>query len=66
MEKSKKEKSDSALRSEEQETKRIAERYHVPYIDLASYPVSKDLVQVFPCLLLQEFHLRFLLELLVL
>jgi len=48
MEKSKKEKSDSALRSEEQETKRIAERYHVPYIDLASYPVSKDLVQAFP------------------
>lgn len=48
MEKSKKEKSDSSLRSEEQETKRIAERYHVPYIDLASYPISKDLVQVFP------------------
>jgi len=48
MEKSKKEKSISALRSEEQETKRIAERYHVPYIDLASYPVSRDLVQLFP------------------
>ncbi|UCE41744.1 MAG: Flp pilus assembly complex ATPase component TadA, partial [Candidatus Aminicenantes bacterium] len=48
MKKSKKEKSDSALRSEEQETKRIAERYRVPYIDLASYPVSRDLVQVFP------------------
>jgi type II secretory ATPase GspE/PulE/Tfp pilus assembly ATPase PilB-like protein len=48
MEKSKKEKSDSALRSEEQETKQIAQRYHVPYIDLASYPVSRDLVQVFP------------------
>ena len=48
MEKSKKEKSDSSLRSQEQETKRIAERYHVPYIDLASYPISKDLVQVFP------------------
>jgi type II secretory ATPase GspE/PulE/Tfp pilus assembly ATPase PilB-like protein len=48
MEKSKKEKSDSAFRSEEQETKRIAERYRVPYIDLASYPISKDLVQVFP------------------
>jgi type IV pilus assembly protein PilB len=48
MEKSKKEKSDSSLRSEEQETKRIAERYRVPYIDLASYPISKDLVQVFP------------------
>ena len=48
MEKSKKEKSDSSLRSEEQETKRIAERYRVPYIDLASHPISKDLVQVFP------------------
>ncbi len=48
MEKSKKEKSDSSLRSEEQETKRIAERYRVPYIDLTSHPISKDLVQVFP------------------
>jgi type IV pilus assembly protein PilB len=48
MEKSKKEKSESALRSEEQETKKIAERYRVPYIDVASYPVSRDLVQVFP------------------
>jgi type IV pilus assembly protein PilB len=48
MEKSKKEKSKSAIRSDEQETKRIAERYRVPYIDLASYPVSRDLVQVFP------------------
>jgi type IV pilus assembly protein PilB len=48
MKKSKKEKSDSNLRSEEQETKRIAERYRIPYIDLASYPVSRDLVQVFP------------------
>jgi type IV pilus assembly protein PilB len=48
MEKSKKEKSMSAIRSDEQETKRIAERYRVPYIDLASYPVSRDLVQVFP------------------
>jgi type IV pilus assembly protein PilB len=48
MKKSKKEKSDSNLRSEEQETKQIAERYRVPYIDLSSYPVSRDLVQVFP------------------
>ena len=48
MEKSKKEKSESVLRSEEQETKRIAERYRVPYIDLSSYPVSRDLVQAFP------------------
>jgi type IV pilus assembly protein PilB len=48
MKKSKKEKSDSLLRSEEQETKRIADRYRVPYIDLASYPVSRELVQVFP------------------
>jgi type II secretory ATPase GspE/PulE/Tfp pilus assembly ATPase PilB-like protein len=48
MEKRRKEKSESALRSEEQETKRIAERYHIPYIDLASYPVNRELVQVFP------------------
>lgn len=48
MEKSKKEKSESALRSEEQETKQIAERYHVPYIDVSTYPVRRDLVQVFP------------------
>ncbi len=48
MEKSKKEKSESALRSEEQETKRIAERYHVPYIEVSSYPVNRELVQVFP------------------
>ena len=48
MEKTKKENSESALRSEEQETKRIAERYRVPYIDVSSYSVSRDLVQVFP------------------
>ena len=48
MEKSKKEKSESAHRAEEQETKRIADRYRVPYIDLASYPISRELVQVFP------------------
>jgi len=48
MEKTKKENSENALRSEEQETKRIAERYRVPYIDVSSYSVSRDLVQVFP------------------
>jgi type IV pilus assembly protein PilB len=48
MEKTKKENSESALRSEEQETKRIAERYRVPYIDVSSYSISRDLVQVFP------------------
>jgi len=48
MEKSKKEKSEGVLRSEEQETKRIAERYRVPYIDLSTYPITRDLVQVFP------------------
>jgi type II secretory ATPase GspE/PulE/Tfp pilus assembly ATPase PilB-like protein len=48
MEKSKKEKSENVLLAEEQETKRIAERYRVPYIDLSTYPVSRDLVQAFP------------------
>ena len=48
MEKTKKENSESALRSEEQETKRIAERYRVPYIDVSTYLVSRELVQVFP------------------
>jgi type II secretory ATPase GspE/PulE/Tfp pilus assembly ATPase PilB-like protein len=48
MEKSKKEKAENILRSEEQETKKLAERYKVPYIDLASYPVNRELVQTFP------------------
>jgi len=48
MEKSKKEKAENILRSEEQETKKLAERYKVPYIDLSSYPINRELVQTFP------------------
>lgn len=48
MEKSKKEKAENIIRSEELETRKIAERYGVPYIDLSSYPVNRELVQAFP------------------
>ena len=34
--------------SEEAETQKIAERYHVPYIDLSTYAVRRELVQSFP------------------
>jgi type IV pilus assembly protein PilB len=34
--------------SEEEETKKTAERYHVPYIDLTTVAVSRELVQSFP------------------
>ncbi|MFQ6038666.1 MAG: ATPase, T2SS/T4P/T4SS family, partial [Candidatus Aminicenantales bacterium] len=48
MDETKKEKAEDSLRSEEQETQKIAERYHVPYVNLADYPVNRDLVQAFP------------------
>ncbi len=48
MEKSKKEKTENILRSEEQETKKVAERYGIPYIDLSSHSVNRELVQAFP------------------
>lgn len=34
--------------SEEQETKKMAERYHVPFIDLSTFSLSRELVQSFP------------------
>jgi type IV pilus assembly protein PilB len=37
-----------SIRNEEKEAMRLAERYHVPYIDLYSYPVDRRLVQSFP------------------
>ncbi len=43
----KKEESQKIL-SEEKETKKVAERYHVPYIDLGTYSLSRELVQSFP------------------
>ncbi len=36
------------IHKEEEETKMIAERYHVPYIDLNNYSLSRELVQSFP------------------
>ncbi|MEW5900785.1 MAG: GspE/PulE family protein [Acidobacteriota bacterium] len=34
--------------ADEAETKKLAERYKVPYIDLSTYVVNRDLVQSFP------------------
>lgn len=48
MNKSKKEELEKSLISEEEETKKLAERYHVPYIDLSSHALSRELVQSFP------------------
>ena len=48
MSKTKKEELEKTILSEEKETQKIAERYHVPYIDLSSYTLSRDLVQSFP------------------
>lgn len=36
------------LNAEERETRKLAERYDVPFIDLAGYPVDRDLVQSIP------------------
>ena len=36
------------LRAEEEETKKIAERYKVPYIDLSTQTMNRELVQSFP------------------
>jgi type IV pilus assembly protein PilB len=37
-----------AVRAEERETRKLAERYHVPYIDLPNYTLNRELVQSFP------------------
>lgn len=47
MDRTKKQEQNSPLHSEE-ETKRLAKRYHVPYIDLSSHLLSRELVQSFP------------------
>lgn len=39
---------EKALLSEEEETRKLAERYHIPYLDLTSYPLNRDLIQSFP------------------
>ncbi len=48
MDKSNKEELEKSLLSEEEEIKKLAERYHVPYIDLSSRALSRELAQSFP------------------
>ncbi len=48
MDKSDKDELEKGLLSEEKEVKKLAKRYHVPYINLSSYALSRDLVQSFP------------------
>ena len=36
------------LNAEERETRKQADRYNVPFIELAGYPVDRDLVQSIP------------------
>jgi type IV pilus assembly protein PilB len=43
-----KQESQKILLSEERETRKLAERYHVPYIDLAAAPIDRELVLTFP------------------
>ena len=43
-----KQESQKVLLSEERETRKLAERYHVPYIDLAAAPIDRELVLTFP------------------
>jgi type II secretory ATPase GspE/PulE/Tfp pilus assembly ATPase PilB-like protein len=44
----KKEEAKKILLAEETETKKLAERYNVPYLDLSTFSVSRDLVKSFP------------------
>jgi type II secretory ATPase GspE/PulE/Tfp pilus assembly ATPase PilB-like protein len=48
MAKIEKKESEQAFLSEEEKTKKLAERYNVPYIDLAAQNLSRELVQSFP------------------
>lgn len=34
--------------TEEKETRKLAERYHIPYIDLTTAAINRELVQSFP------------------
>jgi type II secretory ATPase GspE/PulE/Tfp pilus assembly ATPase PilB-like protein len=43
-----KEDHESRLRAEEKETRRLAERYQIPFIGLEAYPLDRDLIQSFP------------------
>jgi type II secretory ATPase GspE/PulE/Tfp pilus assembly ATPase PilB-like protein len=44
----KKEEVKKIILAEETETKKLAERYNVPYLDLSTFSVSRDLVKSFP------------------
>jgi len=48
MEKNKSKNRQAELLQEEEETKKLAERYQVPYIDLSSVAINRELVQSFP------------------
>lgn len=48
MTKKTKEDSPKVSISEEEKTKKVAERYNVPYIDLTSHAIDRELVQSFP------------------
>ncbi|MBP7870368.1 MAG: Flp pilus assembly complex ATPase component TadA, partial [Candidatus Saccharicenans sp.] len=39
---------DGLLQAEENEAKRLAEKYHVKYLDLGSFELNRELVQSFP------------------
>jgi type II secretory ATPase GspE/PulE/Tfp pilus assembly ATPase PilB-like protein len=43
-----KEEAKKSLLREEAETRKLAERYHVPYIDLSTVAINRELVQSFP------------------
>ncbi len=42
------EKKKSAVLAEEEETRKLAERYRVPYIDLSTFTLNRELIQSFP------------------
>jgi len=48
MEKNKSKNRQAGLLQEEEETKKLAERYQVPYIDLSLVAINRELVQSFP------------------
>lgn len=48
MKKIKEKEQQNSLLSEEEETRKLAERYKVPYIDMSSYSLNRELVQSFP------------------
>jgi len=38
---------DGLLQAEENEAKRLAEKYHVKYLDLGSFELNRELVSIF-------------------